>query len=75
MQSAPAQPTAADAAERSSAWARTIASLDAEIERLKADEEGLRKTIATVERRLEGVPYRQNEFALILRDQQAAREQ
>jgi polysaccharide biosynthesis transport protein len=55
--------------------ARTIASLDAEFETLKADEATLRQTIATVERRLEGVPYRQNEFAFLSRDHQATREQ
>ena len=42
---------------------------------LKADEATLRQTIATVERRLESVPYRQNEFALLSRDHQATREQ
>jgi succinoglycan biosynthesis transport protein ExoP len=55
--------------------ARTIASLDGELEKLKADEGQLRQTIAAVERRLEAVPYRQSEFALISRDHQATRDQ
>ena len=55
--------------------ARTIASLDGELEKLKADEAQLRETIAAVERRLEAVPYRQSEFALLSRDHQATRDQ
>jgi polysaccharide chain length determinant protein (PEP-CTERM system associated) len=54
---------------------RTIASLDAEMESLKTDEANLRQTIAGVERRLEGVPYRENEFATMSRDHRAMREQ
>jgi polysaccharide biosynthesis transport protein len=54
---------------------RTIESLDAELDSLRADDATLRQTIATVERRLEGVPYRQNEFALLSRDHQATRDQ
>jgi capsular polysaccharide biosynthesis protein len=41
---------------------------------LRQEEENLRKTIATVEQRLEEVPQRQNELSLILRDHQAAKE-
>ena len=74
VQSAPAQATAADAASAVRPGARTLESLNTEIERLRREEEGLRKTIATVEQRLEEVPYRENELALILRDQQAAKE-
>lgn len=65
----PAQPATA---VRTSA--RTLESLDAELDRLKADDASLRQTIAGVENRLEGVPYRQNEFAGISRDHQAAKE-
>ncbi len=54
--------------------ARTLESLDAELEKLKNDDDSLRRTIASLEQRLEGVPYRQNEFALISRDHQAVRE-
>jgi uncharacterized protein involved in exopolysaccharide biosynthesis len=55
--------------------ARTTESLDAEVTSLKAGEATLRQTIATVERRLERTPYRQNEFASLSRDHQATREQ
>jgi polysaccharide biosynthesis transport protein len=55
--------------------ARTVASLDGELEKLKADEARLRENIAAVERRLEAVPYRQSEFALLSRDHQATRDQ
>jgi polysaccharide chain length determinant protein (PEP-CTERM system associated) len=55
--------------------ARTVASLDAEIESLKAEEQRLRQNIAAVEQRLEAVPYRQSEFALLSRDHQATRDQ
>lgn len=52
----------------------SIQALDAELERLKNDEASLRRTIATWEQRLEGVPFRQNEFAQITRDHQAAKD-
>jgi polysaccharide biosynthesis transport protein len=55
--------------------ARTVASLDAEIEALKTEETRLRQSIGGVEQRLEAVPYRQSEFALLSRDHQATREQ
>ena len=55
--------------------ARTVASLDAELDVLNAEEARLRQNIADVEQRLEAVPYRQSEFALISRDHQATREQ
>jgi uncharacterized protein involved in exopolysaccharide biosynthesis len=54
---------------------RTIAALDGELEKLKADEATLRQAIAGVERKLEGVPYRENEFAALSRDHRAMREQ
>ncbi len=52
----------------------TIQALDAELERLKNDEATLRRTIATWEQRLEGVPFRQTEFAQISRDHQGAKD-
>jgi polysaccharide chain length determinant protein (PEP-CTERM system associated) len=55
--------------------ARTVASLDSELESLKTEEARLRQTIAGVEARLEVVPYRQSEFALLSRDHQATRDQ
>jgi polysaccharide chain length determinant protein (PEP-CTERM system associated) len=54
--------------------ARTLENLNTEIEKLRQEEENLRKTIATVEQRLEEVPHRQNELSLILRDHQASKE-
>ena len=54
---------------------RTVASLDAELSQLKAEETSVRATIAQVEKRLESVPYRQNEYATISRDHSAKREQ
>jgi polysaccharide chain length determinant protein (PEP-CTERM system associated) len=55
--------------------ARTVGTLDAELEGLKREETQLRESIASLERRLEAVPYRQSEFALLSRDHQATREQ
>ncbi|HZI79394.1 MAG TPA: hypothetical protein VFD69_07770 [Vicinamibacterales bacterium] len=55
--------------------ARTVASLDAELDVLNTEEARLRQNILDVEQRLEAVPYRQSEFALISRDHQATREQ
>ena len=75
----PAKPDGSDPAPRVEPPApnrsRTIAALDGELEKLKADEASLRQTIAGVERRLEGVPYRENEFAALSRDHRAMREQ
>ncbi len=53
---------------------RTLEGLNAEIDRLKLEDESLRKLITTAEQRLEGVPYRENELALIMRDRQSAKE-
>ena len=55
--------------------ARTVEGLDTELASLKAGEATIRESIATLERRLEGVPYRENEFALLSRNHQAARDQ
>jgi uncharacterized protein involved in exopolysaccharide biosynthesis len=55
--------------------ARTVASLDAEMQSLKAEEGRLRGDIGALEQRLEAVPYRQSEFALLSRDHQATRDQ
>jgi len=55
--------------------ARTVASLDAELQTLKTEENRLRGDIGALEQRLEAVPFRQSEFALLSRDHQATREQ
>jgi len=80
VNSRPPEPTAApSAAGRTDApppmRARTVEGLDAEIASLKSGEAAIRQSIATLERRLEGVPYRENEFALLTRNHQAARDQ
>jgi polysaccharide biosynthesis transport protein len=72
---APAAPVAAKAGDAPTGRARTVASLDTEIEALKTEEARLRQSIGAVEQRLEAVPYRQSEFALLSRDHQATREQ
>ncbi|HEY6360301.1 MAG TPA: hypothetical protein VIX63_04315 [Vicinamibacterales bacterium] len=53
---------------------RTIEALDAELERLKKDEATIRQSIGTYEQRLEATPGRQQEYSLITRDYQAAKE-
>jgi polysaccharide chain length determinant protein (PEP-CTERM system associated) len=63
-----------DAASSTQPGARTLENLNSEIERLRLEEESLRKLIATAEQRLEEVPYRENELAQILRDRQAAKD-
>jgi uncharacterized protein involved in exopolysaccharide biosynthesis len=53
---------------------RTIESLDAELAKLRQEENAIRSTIASFEQRLEGAPEREQEFALITRDRQAAKD-
>ena len=53
---------------------RTIESLDAELEKLKKEDTELRQVIAATERRLDNVPGTQQEFTLIQRDSQAAKD-
>jgi polysaccharide chain length determinant protein (PEP-CTERM system associated) len=52
----------------------TVESLEADLERLKTEEAMIRQTIAEYERRLESTPERQQDFNLISRDYQAAKE-
>jgi polysaccharide chain length determinant protein (PEP-CTERM system associated) len=80
VKSRPPEPTAAaPIARRTDApqpmRARKVEGLDAEIASLKAGEAAIRQSIATLEQRLEDVPYRENEFALLTRNHQAARDQ
>jgi succinoglycan biosynthesis transport protein ExoP len=70
-----AEPVAAKNVDAPAGRARTVASLDAEIEALKSEETRLRQNIGAVEQRLEAVPYRQSEFALLSRDHQTTRDQ
>jgi uncharacterized protein involved in exopolysaccharide biosynthesis len=53
---------------------RALDHLDAELGRLKQTETDVRSAIAAFERRLEGAPELQQEFALLSRDQQAAKD-
>src|SRR5262249_29346225 len=51
-----------------------LAALEGEIDKLKTDEAGLRQTIVNVEKRLDGVPEREQEFGRLTRDYQAAKD-
>jgi polysaccharide chain length determinant protein (PEP-CTERM system associated) len=53
---------------------RTIESLDAELAKMRDEEAAIRGTIGSFEQRLEGAPEREQEFALITRDRQAAKD-
>ena len=53
---------------------RTIESLDAELAKMRDEETAIRATIGSFEQRLEGAPEREQEFALITRDRQAAKD-
>jgi len=73
---APAEKAAAPAAAAAAPAARlkTLESLEAELDKLKKDEAGLRQNIATFERRLEGVPEREQEFERLRRDYGATKD-
>lgn len=53
---------------------RTLDSLDVELARLQKDEAGIRESIAVYEQRLESTPERQQEYSVISRDYQAAKD-
>jgi capsular polysaccharide biosynthesis protein len=53
---------------------QSIQSLDAEIAKLKEEETSIRASIAQVERRLETMPERQQEFSMVSRDRQSAKD-
>jgi polysaccharide biosynthesis transport protein len=53
---------------------QSITALDAELEKLKQEETSLRASIASVEGRLQGMPARQQEFQIVSRDRQAAKD-
>lgn len=53
---------------------RTIESIDSELGKLRTEEATLRATIASFEQRLAGAPEREQEFALITRDRQVAKD-
>jgi protein tyrosine kinase modulator len=59
------------------AWAprrRTIESIDAELKKLRDEETTLRATIASFEQRLQGAPEREQEYSLVTRDRQVAKD-
>jgi polysaccharide chain length determinant protein (PEP-CTERM system associated) len=53
---------------------RTIESIDAELGKLRDEETTLRTTIGSFEQRLQGAPEREQEYALITRDRQVAKD-
>jgi len=53
---------------------KTLEGLTKELDRLKAEEGSLRLTIANLEKRLEGVPERQQEYGRITRDYQGSKD-
>jgi succinoglycan biosynthesis transport protein ExoP len=53
---------------------QSIQSLDSEIAKLKEEETSMRAAIAAVERRLESMPARQQEFTMVARDRQSAKD-
>jgi len=53
---------------------RTIESIDAELEKLRSEETTLRATIGSFEQRLQGAPEREQEFSLVTRDRQVAKD-
>ena len=53
---------------------KTIESIDGEIAKLRQEEQAIRTTIASFEQRLEGAPEREQEFSLVTRDRQAAKD-
>lgn len=71
-------PVAGEATETVSRLRRSrrqsITALDAELEQLKQEEGTLRASIASVESRLQSMPARQQELALVSRDRQTAKD-
>lgn len=53
---------------------RTVASLDAELEKFKKEEVEIRQNIGSFERRVETAPERQQEYSMITRDYAGAKE-
>jgi polysaccharide chain length determinant protein (PEP-CTERM system associated) len=72
----PAAEKAAEAlrATTTQARRRTIAGLDLELEKYKKEEADIRQSITAFEKRVETAPERQQEYTLITRDYQAAKE-
>jgi len=73
LQAAAAASTAA-AEDAKAPRRKTIESIDAEIAKLRDEEKVVRGTIASFEQRLEGAPEREQEFSLVTRDRQVAKD-
>src|SRR5882762_3985434 len=73
LQAAAAASTAA-ADDAKAPRRKTIESLDGELSKLKDEEAAIRGTISSFEQRLEGAPEREQEYALITRDRQVAKD-
>jgi polysaccharide chain length determinant protein (PEP-CTERM system associated) len=73
LQAAAAASTAA-ADDAKAPRRKTIESIDGEIAKLRDEEQAIRTTIASFEQRLEGAPEREQEFSLVTRDRQAAKD-
>jgi polysaccharide chain length determinant protein (PEP-CTERM system associated) len=71
---APPPPSPGAVATAAATRRRTLEGMTAELDKLKREEAGLRQTIADLERRLEAVPEREQEFGRLTRDYQAARD-
>jgi succinoglycan biosynthesis transport protein ExoP len=71
---AAASPEDAMAAGQARGRAAVVANLDAEIEKQKRDEEAIRGQIAAIEGKLQSMPARQQDYAMISRDHNSAQE-
>jgi polysaccharide biosynthesis transport protein len=75
VQGKPAPPPEdAVAAGQARGRAAVLANLDAELEKQKREEAAVRNTIAVTEQRLNSLPARQQDYALISRDHRVAQE-
>jgi succinoglycan biosynthesis transport protein ExoP len=75
VQEKPAEtPEDAAAVGQARGRASVLANLDAELEKQKREEAAVRATIATTEGRLESLPARQQDYAMISREHQVAQE-
>ena len=67
-------PEDAMAAGQARGRAAVLGNLDAELEKQKREEESIRAQIAATDRKLESMPTRQQDYAMISRDHNAAQE-
>jgi polysaccharide biosynthesis transport protein len=70
----PAAASGGTPAASTSARQRVLVAMDAEMAKLKGDEAGLRESIASIEKRLEGAPAREQEYQRISRDYNATKD-